>query len=770
MLNKDKAFVTGDNIIDLVEALNAKNAVQAMYLYSDINTNTANITAEKNRATTKEDELLEAIKNEASTRAADDENIQNTLQEDIDNERQSREIAISAVEADYNKKIYTLETNIIDINDGAIAKAIRTLEIDLRADIANKEADIRADLNSEIKNREELNDEVDRFTDNVNEQITKLNTQVSDNNNSINTLSSHTTDYENPHKVSAAQIGAATIEDLQNASESIEENKSAITSIESSITDIKSESLALTKKVTTLEDNKLNNSGQETLTGKLTIAKNNDGSFEDGDLVVQGDLRVYGTTITENHETINVENNFIIVNSDGQTLESSLAGIAIRTDATTAYGIAYDPTNHSVSLGYGVVNDDQFSFNIGENNPILTRAESDDLENQDKHFLIWDQTTKKAITTPYSSEDFPAKSDYDNLKAKVDYLDIDLNNTKDDITKLSDHAIAQEKFFANAIEELTDNKQSILDYSLDTDAKTIPAAINEVLLHTNDNLASLDSHTQDFNNPHKITWKQIYTQGDVLSDVIPYMSQEGGYEGVSARVSRADHAHPTDTSRAPMNHASTSTLYGKATDTNYGHVQVDTAINPASENPVQNKVIKQYVDQEIKETLESLSPGATSLNSNETLSSIAQINGQLYKSVQPIKISQDQVIELVNDLSSIRQDIKDTNELISGTKEELNTTIDETIVDIDGKIDSLKTYTDNQDINLQNNINAANEAISYINKEIGFVELLNNNIEETLTAYGEEEFTKRNWVLSFSLSTATGITPHLTTMDDGVLN
>ena len=44
--------------------------------------------------------------------------------------------------------------------------------------------------------------------------------------------------------------------------------------------------------------------------------------------------------------------------------------------------------------------------------------------------------------------------------------------------------------------------------------------------------------------------------------------------GSATSVSRSDHVHPTDDSRAPKSHASSSTTYGAATTSNYGHVKI----------------------------------------------------------------------------------------------------------------------------------------------------------------------------------------------------
>lgn len=44
--------------------------------------------------------------------------------------------------------------------------------------------------------------------------------------------------------------------------------------------------------------------------------------------------------------------------------------------------------------------------------------------------------------------------------------------------------------------------------------------------------------------------------------------------GSATTVSRSDHVHPTDTSRAPTSHASSSSTYGLGTTANYGHVKI----------------------------------------------------------------------------------------------------------------------------------------------------------------------------------------------------
>lgn len=47
--------------------------------------------------------------------------------------------------------------------------------------------------------------------------------------------------------------------------------------------------------------------------------------------------------------------------------------------------------------------------------------------------------------------------------------------------------------------------------------------------------------------------------------------------GSSTSWAKGDHVHPSDTSRAPTSHASSSTTYGKGTSSNYGHVKLSDA-------------------------------------------------------------------------------------------------------------------------------------------------------------------------------------------------
>lgn len=78
-----------------------------------------------------------------------------------------------------------------------------------------------------------------------------------------------------------------------------------------------------------------------------------------GDLNVQGNLNVAGKTTVVNVETVNVEDNLIVINKNAIDL-IDLAGLAINasgTNITGVYGIMYDPVADGVKLGFGFIDE-----------------------------------------------------------------------------------------------------------------------------------------------------------------------------------------------------------------------------------------------------------------------------------------------------------------------------------------------------------------------------------------------------------------------------
>lgn len=126
------------------------------------------------------------------------------------------------------------------------------------------------------------------------------------------------------------------------------------------------------------------------------VAKKYDktGGTIDGNVQITGDLNVDGTTTTNDTETLQVKDNFIVTNADGTPL-NSLSGIVIRTNANTTYAIVYDPVSDSVKLGEGTYTDGKFTFLEGEGEAVAVRDNSTAFT--DKHVIVWDAAGDKFV-------------------------------------------------------------------------------------------------------------------------------------------------------------------------------------------------------------------------------------------------------------------------------------------------------------------------------------------------------------------------------------
>lgn len=127
-----------------------------------------------------------------------------------------------------------------------------------------------------------------------------------------------------------------------------------------------------------------------------------------GNLSVQGNLNVAGTTVTKDTETLLVKDNIVVTNSDKAEL-LNLSGLAINKNASQTYGIMYDPTTDSVKLGLGSI-DETGKFTFSENgNPVAVRADSSLLV--DGHLIKWDATNNRFVDSGKSVDDFVLKGE-----------------------------------------------------------------------------------------------------------------------------------------------------------------------------------------------------------------------------------------------------------------------------------------------------------------------------------------------------------------------
>lgn len=73
----------------------------------------------------------------------------------------------------------------------------------------------------------------------------------------------------------------------------------------------------------------------------------------------------------------------------------------------------------------------------------------------------------------------------------------------------------------------------------------------------------------------------VYSAIPSASTTSPSMDGNASY-GSGTTWARADHVHPTDTSRAPTSHSSSATTYGTGTSSNYGHVKLSDSTSSTS--------------------------------------------------------------------------------------------------------------------------------------------------------------------------------------------
>lgn len=132
------------------------------------------------------------------------------------------------------------------------------------------------------------------------------------------------------------------------------------------------------------------------------------GGTIDGDLTVTGNMTVNGTTISENHQTLTVEDNMAILNSNKVNLQTALSGIAINKNDSSTYGAVYDPTDDTFKFGAGTVDDNNdFHFSANEGLPFAVRDDSSKFTNN--HTVVWSSEGNKFVDSgygPYSQADW----------------------------------------------------------------------------------------------------------------------------------------------------------------------------------------------------------------------------------------------------------------------------------------------------------------------------------------------------------------------------
>ena len=138
------------------------------------------------------------------------------------------------------------------------------------------------------------------------------------------------------------------------------------------------------------------------------------GGTVSGNVTIQGDLTVAGTTTTETEKQLLVEANVIATNANKQPLGALLSGLAINKNANDTYGLMYDPVADSVKFGQGTLDaNNQFVFSANEGHPIAIRDDSEKFT--DGHFVKWKASSNSFVDAGVDNDTFVTKAMLNSL-------------------------------------------------------------------------------------------------------------------------------------------------------------------------------------------------------------------------------------------------------------------------------------------------------------------------------------------------------------------
>lgn len=127
-----------------------------------------------------------------------------------------------------------------------------------------------------------------------------------------------------------------------------------------------------------------------------------------GDVSIQGNLSVSGTTTTTDTQTLRVLDNVVVANANGIPLVE-LSGFAIKTNADQSYGIMYDTVGDGVKIGLGGFTEDgKFVYNESEAQFLATRADAI----TDGHIPKWDNEKKQFVDSGVGYDEYVKFTNY----------------------------------------------------------------------------------------------------------------------------------------------------------------------------------------------------------------------------------------------------------------------------------------------------------------------------------------------------------------------
>ena len=237
-------------------------------------------------------------------------------------------------------------------------------------------------------------------------------------------ISAHKKDTDNPHNVTKSQVGLGNVDNTSDADKPVSTAQAAAIKVakdditahknnKSNPHAVTAAQVGLGNVNNTSDANKpVSTAQQAALDNKIDKAG---GTFS-GNVAIQGNLTVSGTTTTESEQQLAVKENVIVTNADKANLQTLLSGLAINKNSSATYGIMYDPADDTVKFGEGTLDANRkFVFKAGEGHPLAIRADSSQFT--DAVLVKWN-ATKMAFE--------PASGTWQNLLDKIEITDIDL--------------------------------------------------------------------------------------------------------------------------------------------------------------------------------------------------------------------------------------------------------------------------------------------------------------------------------------------------------
>lgn len=141
-----------------------------------------------------------------------------------------------------------------------------------------------------------------------------------------------------------------------------------------------------------------------------------------GDLSVSGDLYVAGSTYGTDMESLNVKDAVIVANADGVLL-AELSGYVIRVGNGKAYGILYDPVEDCVKIGLGSFDGNVFIYGTNEAQVLATRGEI-----IGGNIPMWDSEKHTFVDSGKRAEALATEQYVDKLYGDIDAALDELHN------------------------------------------------------------------------------------------------------------------------------------------------------------------------------------------------------------------------------------------------------------------------------------------------------------------------------------------------------